>query len=1781
MAAKLVKGLDAFSFDKEHGYTIGDFSQDKDEVAPIGNTGSNNSLAAYASVLGSNDPNDIVSNYMQVNNEQSLIGQSHTQTQLLDRVKSTTQQEYIPNLMDTLANPALDDATKQKAVEAVTNPNSSIYSPQNILTTKALSTPTQNSNPEEDQTRINIGDVSQKINADKANQQNLLNQQMAAMGDPDTKDKFVALIRGLIPGTDRIVNASIAAGMDPEHAKTAAINAFFTLSGNYRESVRDKLARADSATKLLLTQRIIDVANSHRGDLSTAPGYFATRALLQDTLNTGGYTPLEDNINSVMDAAAIAGGVGDVIKGASIVGRGAKVTRGFGDAEQAFADAYKAQTKGFKPDSYTAPGNPTGGPGNGSGGATFKPDAPETKPGTAEAEVSNTRRDASRSQVQPASVSQNIKDANVDVYRQINNAVDKDATGGRVAEATYGTTRDDALASDSLPEVGHADGSVKAKVSNPDGIKQLSDIRDQVPDELLHFRDHDGLTQYTDSEIAKTSNWKVADVEAAIAMNPRPEMFQLQPGTKNLSDTSTGFTIRGVYGPMDHGYSNPQDAIDLAKFALRNTGIPDADITLLKRVGDKYVPTILENEMGKFDPGFITVNEDSEIGAAVKNGRYTVVPVKGGNVKLVGATHGDSGIRSITAFDEDNKQVGNVLYGQDNGGRIENPNVRVDPKNQGKGIANAMYDYAEKHGAQFPTVDQQQNLRSEAGQAFREARDSRNTLPTKFQDGDYLIGIDHNYTVTPSDFRESGAAEKLTYKNNFLDRTALSSGRQGSLASTIVDQGSILPPTVYKSSLVGADKTKYFEKQMLTSFAKEFAEPFRKLVRERQGLLEDAIHKANATSTAFNYNGLKASGATDPEIGILRAWEKHQDILYHFRNEQFGKYLDQQGYQEFVHGPSQTNMVAKPVKKGSLDIKKSGFDVYDPVTGRNIKMSPADIDNLYKSGGTLGEVRDKFLDPAGSLVSHVVSGVNPAGGYLRKIIPGQTQVLAYRPGYFGVEYKHPHIIMRQKVDTKGKVIEDRAFATAADLPAAKLHTNRMNATSNGDRYYVRKNRDNKVNRDIADDYNISVANGQSSFRRRGKRLDGVNTPINNLSKSHIRNPTEVFVRSTRSLASKIGYGDLIASQDIRNANQFGHLLPKNEFGQTIIPGDKRQIHYRGIGNENGSEIADARSAIQYTNYLRNAGYLNILDDSTKAAFRSLADFMGEKDLGMAERLFSGMSDVSISKIGKTTAYTAFLALSPLRQFIVQSSQIVLLNAMNPSWMATKFIPQMLYASMRQMGLEAGHPISKALANSFGLGTTAKDADKIWQQFQRSGVSSAIDSNNMISGVLSDMASRMVSNSSKHVTLPIRAVKQGMHVARLVGFDAGEWINSAASWFAHRDLAAKTPGVNINDPRVLDGVTAQARNYTGSMNHAGDMPQNQNGLSLIAQFTQQSQKMLLNMTLNRNIPWGTKTTMAILMLGLFGLPTAAVFSKYTNDVLPDDPNDPSHQGAKNALDQGLEGWALNHIMAAVSGEKVNLDFSGSLNPLNVQGTYDLIHNMLTTNAGSIIAKTPSGSLLFGSNPRVLNFLKSVARYTHLMDDWATDPTDFQEVAKQFAKISSGYSSYAKAKYALEYGKKMSASGRFTDRDVSSWEAGAALFGIQTETEKRGFSINDAFFNNKTQKQADFNQWYKDFKNHLNTKYENEDIQEFYTRTLSEFARIYGNDPTYHQWLDRNLKQDIANGDDSTYQQFMRNAQIFGTKDINALIDEAPFKNEQQRVDLKQTLKNLDNTDPTEK
>lgn len=111
--------------------------------------------------------------------------------------------------------------------------------------------------------------------------------------------------------------------------------------------------------------------------------------------------------------------------------------------------------------------------------------------------------------------------------------------------------------------------------------------------------------------------------------------------------------------------------------------------------------------------------------AEIAKGNFETHATEKGDVQMT-VIHDarDDGHGRILAFDKDGNQVGDLGYtrGEGPGGSRYNPQLHVDEGWRRQGIANAMYDLAEKNGAKIPDLDQPGQIRTPEGQAFREAR---------------------------------------------------------------------------------------------------------------------------------------------------------------------------------------------------------------------------------------------------------------------------------------------------------------------------------------------------------------------------------------------------------------------------------------------------------------------------------------------------------------------------------------------------------------------------------------------------------------------------------------------------------------------------------------------------------------------------------------------------------------------------------------------------------------------------------------------------------------------------------------------------------------------------------------------------------------------------------------------------------------------------------------------------------------------------------------------------
>jgi hypothetical protein len=1006
---------------------------------------------------------------------------------------------------------------------------------------------------------------------------------------------------------------------------------------------------------------------------------------------------------------------------------------------------------------------------------------------------------------------------------------------------------------------------------------------------------------------------------------------------------------------------------------------------------------------------------------------------------------------------------------------------------------------------------------------------------------DFLIQVDHKYQFSPADITEWA---KFDVNYNIFDRIfssyngpSLTTMGVGSLQRHLVDAASMFRPEITKGAAVAVDRAANLEKKLI-EIGDDFAKTMEKLPTDRQGMVETVIREANQQGLDLNYTKMVADGFRPQEIDALKSWRNYWDTVYHLENADLAKTLRNRGYKEFVDAEHDTRMFAKPVPRNQAG---TSAKVYDHTTGEIKHLSKQDIEELYAREGELAHLRQP-MQVGEDAAEFIVNTNKPGANYMRGI-NNSTEVLAYRKGYYSVNYTDPHFIIKKVKNSKGEVLYEKAVATAKNKKQADILTARMMVTDGGE-YYNRL--DLKAANTSSDEYwDIAQARGRSAQRTRGQRLEDATSSIDP-SQANIMSPVDALVHSARSIGRRVEMRDVIDSGKQRALHQYSEFFPDGKFGQKVYPGTASDIQYRGGGAKDAKKLADARSTFEYFKYLED-GYINHIDDTYKVALKFLAEAAGNKHMSKAEAAARWVGDSrGPSAMGKSLSFNLYLALNPFRQFVVQSHQAVQLFAINPTWfMRGRAVPQITLISAKELGIGISDSLLK------GSGWTKEMAEKVFKDFSDTGLVASIDKQNLVRGSLINLADQTAMGKLR------RAVTAPITWSRKIGFDSGEYVNTLSSYLSHYDQAFRK-GADMHSQEMLQNVSAASRNFTYNMNAAGDLPYNQNALSAVFQFMQVPHKAMLTMTTNRNLTAQQKIRLAAFNSIMYTLPPAAMYNVF-GDVLPDDPQ------LRDVVVQGLEGAVFNKLLSLSTGDDVNIDFAG-LAPLDMFGTYEFIHSLFSTDVGTIVSATPSGQLLFGNNPRITNFAKTAAKYFNVTDDY-DNPTKFSEVALEFAKLSSGFSNAFKAAYAMKYQQKINTMGGTTDPSASSAEAMAQMFGFPTMDETKRFYVNDKSYKASKAYEDDVKKWYGDYKKHLVRQGITPADSAGINRVYTEAWRHWGNDDfRAKEIVNQLLRQDVLNGDARMYQSVVRMTGMQDAGETKSMIKAMPNLNEDKRKQL---------------
>ncbi|QHJ80834.1 MAG: hypothetical protein [Bacteriophage sp.] len=1020
--------------------------------------------------------------------------------------------------------------------------------------------------------------------------------------------------------------------------------------------------------------------------------------------------------------------------------------------------------------------------------------------------------------------------------------------------------------------------------------------------------------------------------------------------------------------------------------------------------------------------------------------------------------------------------------------------------------------------------------------------------------GDFLVQINQKYTYNAGDLADDEfdffTVNPLANVLNHVDLTIGTSGR-GSLTSNFVDPAVLFDPQLMKGAVL-SDLKKDVLAEKLTGVSKQFTDSVKAIPKERRDKIVSYIKEANAKGINYNYTDLAGKGFKQEEIRAFEAFKKTQDTMWHLTNADMVRSYKARGFGKISYKDTGLEVVARPMAQNSV---RNNVAVYDALTDSVRTLTKEEKAAIYSRNANIAELAHP-LEVDGQNVLHVINENSANGTYLRALSDDDT-VMAYRKGYYAVKYTQPHFIERKLVDADGVSVLDengqeiwKAMATAPDM---------LSATKAIERYKKARPSDYRVRRDLKGaDYDkantqVMSAGGLSAQRFRGQRLEDAIGSNMELDGGHMQSPIESMISSIESVSSRVSYRDWLETSKRRLLATYSDVMPTRN-GKPAYPSNVSEI------TGSGRKTADARAMFEHIRAMEN-GYVNALDDGTKALFGQAADALGMAtakrgglvaEVGaVGERGLRAMAVTSYTGLVRATSFVMMIGLNPLRQLAVQFAQAFMTVGRHPT-----YLPHLFGDAVLLMVDKLIPNAPKQIYSLFGRDKAAFKAMK--DAMETSGVTKGIKRHEMLQGMMAantDLSLLYGDRARKAAVMAKNVIAKPVGLVRRVGFDTGEYFVQASSFFAHYDEAMKA-GAKLTKEQLRD-VANNARQFTGNFSRSGQMAINHNELSVIGQYGQVPLKMI-GLLFNRSIPVKARVGMGLFAVGMFGAPD--MVANLLADKLPED------ETQRELIVGGLSNVLTNAMVEAVFGEKSQVDWGGGVNPYDPAGVVDLVVNAFSQPIGETIANSPAGSLFMGSNPRIANLIKDVGYASGLVTDPSPDTNvdKWHTVMMDVLNLSSGASNARKAWLMLKYQREYSSTGAMTRDNVTTPEAFAKLLGFQSLAQARSFAITDDITKEHDKYNADIKNYFNDVSRRLVSEGLTAEQQNYVIRMSQYGMSAFPNNVAAHKYWMALMVQQIEGGDRRLFDAIMNASGWASREDVVGWINKATLSPEQRET-----------------
>lgn len=946
--------------------------------------------------------------------------------------------------------------------------------------------------------------------------------------------------------------------------------------------------------------------------------------------------------------------------------------------------------------------------------------------------------------------------------------------------------------------------------------------------------------------------------------------------------------------------------------------------------------------------------------------------------------------------------------------------------------------------------------------------------------GDYYVQLQYEHLYNPLDALAFGPVNATLQLPGMGILNKLTGGRTptqldiSALARVPGVNRYILPATHYldewitRGALQAGDAYLALEQPVLKALQKSRGKLSR--INGEQKMLAHLLETGSDEQKVFSYGEISsqmhAQGFSQRQVDKVAETyfldRRADDLSYLHTNRQKVKQLVSQGMQEYHLNPSKVmHAKAVPQPPGVTEVWDDALDMMRPISEKELSA-------LYSSGGTLGKMVDRVSQ--GSKYTDLV--MIPAGTKTGKIsdfvlnkIEGHSP--RYWEEYYYVDrtpreatYNGVSLDIKNRDHLKGlAALRTTHAAAGTKLGADKLAKELQSAHPGFDWSVRRERKDENSLLEEAKLYGSQL----SATGKRGEKLISID------GEARVMDPLLARFRSIQSISRASAFSEWIAAFQEGYMKKFASFLKDPE----RFPTDASD--FKKPEKASLQETAMYREALTHFQYYRSQ-----LETSTfgESVWKDALYWMGEHIEKYSENL-AGLfktigNDYFPPQVLKTLAFTAMIALRPMRQFVLQPAQLLQAAILDPAYMMNprKFHAELSGLLYGTMFLQHGpNPMLKHLpfeaVSTLGakmMGVSKQEYVKFVQSFKDSGLPYSIDTNLLIAGMFNQGNRALVESgmeaAAKNVSSMVSAVPK---MGKAAGFDIGETVNMVGSYlFARQRHMRLHPEVPWDSKAGLENIATDARQLSGEMTRGGELAWQRGALSLPFQFLAMPYKMLLAMTTSKFWSAEEKSRLIagnLVIFGSAGLGLGSLVNK-----LREEYGDFGADDLWLALEGGLLDLGAKHVINAMTDDKEDLNtlaLSKSFSPLgdNIIPVADVFANLREKPFATALAG-PSWSLIDPNKGKIPNAWRDIST---IFGKKELDTTEkIKRALLEATEVASGGTDWMKYVLAMETGKVISSSGMDSGLASDRKTAIAKLFGVSTHEESDYFYLSSKSF-----------------------------------------------------------------------------------------------------------------------